>query len=129
MSSEEFWNKEVYDNIVKRSVNHSVVVTSFQRKFPEDWGLSNENNHFSKMTIFEQWNYGDGRRGILPSIKKGIISYENSERSSFYYAFAHHLQARLMCNDLLTNTIGFLRELATVVEDVYHRLCVKCFGF
>ena len=84
-------------------------MTSFQRTFPEDWGLSNENNHFSKMKTFEQCNYGDGQRGILPSIKKGVISYEKAASSSFYYAFAHNLQARLLCNDLLTKN-KFLKE-------------------
>ena len=85
------------------------MVTSFQRTFPEDWGSSNENNHFSKMKTFEQCNYGDGQRGILPSIKKGVISYEKAASSSFYYAFAHNLQARLLCNDLLTKN-KFLKE-------------------
>ena len=33
-----------------------------------------------------------------------------------------------MCNDLLTKTIDFLRELATVVDYFFHRLCLKCFG-
>ena len=33
-----------------------------------------------------------------------------------------------MYNDLLTKTIYFLRETATVVEDLYHRLYLKCFG-
>ena len=33
-----------------------------------------------------------------------------------------------MCYDLLTKTIDFLRELATVVEDLYDWLCLKCFG-
>ena len=45
---------------------------------------------FSKMTTFERWNYGNGQRRIMPIIKKGIISYENSARSTFDYAFAHH---------------------------------------
>ena len=63
------------------------------------------------MTTFKQWNYGDGQRVILPGIKKGIISYENLAHSSFDYAFAHHPQDRLLCNDILTKTIGFLREL------------------
>ena len=62
MSSEEVWNKEVHAERVKRSAKQSVVVTPFQRNFPEDWGLSYENNHFSKMTTFEQCNYGDGQR-------------------------------------------------------------------
>ena len=78
MSSEEVWNKEFHAERVKHLAKQSMVVTSFQRSFPEDWGLSNENNHFSKMTDFEQWNYGDVQRGILPSIKKGIISYEKT---------------------------------------------------
>ena len=38
-------------------------------------------NNFSKMKTFEQWNYGDGQRGILPSINKGIISYEKANRA------------------------------------------------
>ena len=59
----------------------SVVVTSFQRTFPEDWGSSNDNDHFSKMIAFDQWNYGDGQRGIMSSIKKIILSYKNAERS------------------------------------------------
>ena len=90
--------------------------------------MSNDNNHFSRMTTFEQWNYGDGQRGIFHRIKKGIISYEKSARSSIYYTFAHHPQARLLCNDLLTKTIDFLRKLAPVVEDLYHPMCLKCFG-
>ena len=81
MSSEEVRNKEVHDGRVKRLAKKYVLVTSFQRKFPEDWGWSNENHHFSKMTTFEKWNYADGQRGILTSIKKGIISYEKSARS------------------------------------------------
>ena len=67
-----------------------MVVTSFQSTFPEDWGIYNDNNHFSKMTTFKQWNYGDGQRGILPRIKKGIIIYERVARSLFDYTFAHH---------------------------------------
>ena len=81
------------------------------------------------MTTFEQWNYGDGQRGILPSIKKVIIGYEKEARLSFDYDFAHHPQARLLCNDLLTKTINLLRELAMVVEDLYHWLCLKCFDY
>ena len=77
------------------------------------------------MKSLEQWNYGDGQRGILTRIKKGIISYEKSARSSFNYAFAHHKQARLLCNDLLTKNIDFFRELAMVVEDFYLRLCLN----
>ena len=45
---------------MKRSSKQSVVVTLFQRTFPEDWGWSNKNNHFSKIKTFEEWNYGDG---------------------------------------------------------------------
>ena len=80
------------------------------------------------MKNFEQWNYCDGQRVILPSIKKGIISYEKAARSAFDYAFAHHPQARLMCNNLLTKTIDFLSEMPTVVDDLYHRIFLKCFG-
>ena len=57
--SEEVRNKGVHAERVKRSAKQSVVVTSFQRTFPEDWGSSNENNHFSNMKTFEQWNHGD----------------------------------------------------------------------
>ena len=80
------------------------------------------------MTTIEQWNYGGSQRYILPNIKKGIIRYEKAARYSFDYASAHHAQARLLCNDLLTKTIDFFQELATVVEDLYHRICIKCFG-
>ena len=68
MSSEEVQNKEVQAERVKSFVNQSVVVISFKRTYPEDWVSSNGNNHLLKMTTFEQWNYGDGQRGILPSI-------------------------------------------------------------
>ena len=122
MSSEEFRNKEVHSERVKRSAKQSMVVTLFQRTSPEDWGSSNENTHFSKMTTFKQWNYGDDQREILPRIKKGIISYERSARSSFNYAFAHHSHDRLLCNNTLTKTIDLFRELATVVEDLYYRI-------
>ena len=71
-------NKEVYAERVKRSANQYVVVTLFQRTYPEDWVSSNENNNFSKMKTSEQWNYGDGQRDIMPSIKKGITSYEKA---------------------------------------------------
>ena len=67
------------------------------------------------MTTLEQWNYGEGQRGILSSTKKGIISYEKAARSSFDYAFAHHAQARLLYNNLLIKTINLFWELATVV--------------
>ena len=70
-------------------------------------GLSNENNHFSKMTASEQWNYGDGQRGILSSIKKCIVGYERAACSSFDYDFTHHAQDRLLHNDLLTKNIIF----------------------
>ena len=46
MSSEDVWNKEVQTERAKRSAKQSVVVTSFQMTSPEDWGLSNETNHF-----------------------------------------------------------------------------------
>ena len=81
------------------------------------------------MTTFKQWNYGDGQRVILPSINKGIISYEKSARSSFDYAFAHHPQDRLLCNNMPTKIIYLLSELATVVEDLCNWLCLKCFGY
>ena len=90
--------------------------------------MSNENNHFSKMTTFEQWNYGDGQRVILHSINKGIIRYEKVSHSSFDFAFFHHPQAILMYNDLLTKAIEFLRGLAMVVEYLYHWICLECFG-
>ena len=48
MSSEEVRNKKVNAERVKRMPKQSVVVTLFQRKSPEDWGLFNENNHFSR---------------------------------------------------------------------------------
>ena len=80
------------------------------------------------MTTFEQWSYDEGQRGILARIKKGIIIYEKAARSSFDFAFAHHLHARLLCNNLRTKTIDFLWEMTTVVEDLYHRMCLKCFG-
>ena len=59
------------------------------------------------MTTFEQWNYGDGQRGILRTIKKGIVVYEKPARYSFHYAFSHHKQAKLLFNNLLTKTIDF----------------------
>ena len=96
MSIEEFRNKEVHAERVKSLAKQYVVVTSFQRTFTEDWGSSNEYNYFSKTKNFEQWNYGECQRGILPSIKKSIISYEKAARSSFNYSFAHHPQARLL---------------------------------
>ena len=68
MSSEEVHNKEVQAKRVNSLANQSVVVMSFKRTYPEDWVSSNGNNHLLKMTTFEQWNYGDGQRGILPSI-------------------------------------------------------------
>ena len=68
------------------------------------------------------------RGGVLPNIKKDIISYEKSARSSFDYAFAHHAQASIICNDLISKTIDLFWELATVVEDLYHRMFLKCFG-
>ena len=80
------------------------------------------------MTTFEQWNYGDGQRGVLPSTKKGVISYEKSARSSLNYAFVNHPHARLLCNYLLTKTIDLFREMATVAEYLHHRLCLKPFG-
>ena len=49
--SEEVWNKEVHAERVKRSAKQSVVVTSFQRTSPEDWGLSNENDHFQRLQL------------------------------------------------------------------------------
>ena len=68
------------------------------------------------MTTFKQWNCGKGRRGILLIIKKFIISYGKAARSSLYYAFAHHAEARLLYNDLLAKTIDLFFELDTVVE-------------
>ena len=127
MSSEELKDKKVYADRVKRSAKQSGVVMSFQRTSSEEWGFSNEKNHFSKMTTFEKWNSGDGQRGIMPSIKKGIIRYEKSARSSFNYDFSQHAKARLLCNYLLTKTIYFFREMAMVVEDLYHQLCLKLF--
>ena len=64
LNSEEVRNKELHTERVNHSAKQSVVVTSFQRTSPDDWGSSNENNHFSKMTTFEQWNYSDVQRGI-----------------------------------------------------------------
>ena len=75
MSSEEVQNKEVQARRVNSLANQSVVVMSFKRTYPEKWVSSNRNNHLLNMTTFEQWNYGDGQRGILPSIKKGVSSY------------------------------------------------------
>ena len=70
MIGEDIWNKKFHAERVKRSAEKSVVVVFFQRTSPEDWGSYNENNHFSKMKNFEQWNYGDGKRRILTSIKR-----------------------------------------------------------
>ena len=109
MSSEEFRNKEVHAERVKRSARQSMVMISFKSNFPEEWGSSNDNNNFSKMTTFEECNYGDVQRGNLPRIKKGIINDVKASRSSFDYAFAYHPQARLLCNYLLTRNIDFLR--------------------
>ena len=75
MSSEEVQNKEIQARRVNSLANQSVVVMSFKRTYPEKWVSSNRNNHLLNMTTFEQWNYGDGQRGILPSIKKGVSSY------------------------------------------------------
>ena len=44
--SEEVWNKEVHSERVKISTKQYVLVTLFQRTFPENWGSSNENNHY-----------------------------------------------------------------------------------
>ena len=54
VSSEEVRNKEFHDEGVKRLAKQYVLVKSFQRNFPEDWGLSNESNNISKMTTSEQ---------------------------------------------------------------------------
>ena len=80
------------------------------------------------MKTFGQWNCGDDQRGILTIIKNDIISYEKAACSSFDYAFSHHAQDRLLCNDMLTKTIDLFQEMATVVEDFYHRVFLKCFG-
>ena len=48
------------------------------------------------MTTSEQWNYGDGQRGIMPIINQGIITYEKAARLSFDYSFAHYAQAKLL---------------------------------
>ena len=80
------------------------------------------------MTTSEQWNYGDGHREIITSIKEGIISYEQAACYSFDYAFANHSQAIILCNNLLTKTIDFFLELATVVDNLYHRIFLKYFG-
>ena len=125
VTSEEFRNKEVHAEILNQSANQYVVVTSFQSNSTENWASSNENNNFSKMTTFKQWNYGDGQRVILTIIKKGIIIHENSSRSSFNCDFTHHVQARLLCNNMRTKTIDFFRKLAMVVEDLYRRLCLE----
>ena len=79
------------------------------------------------MIAFEEWNYGGVQRGILPNIKKGIISYEKAACSSSDYSFARHAQARLLCKNMLTNTIDFFQELVRVVEYLYHHICLKCF--
>ena len=60
------------------------------------------------MTTFEQWNYGYGQRVILPSIKKGIINYEKAYHSSFDYAFAHHVQAIILCNNFSPKQLYFM---------------------
>ena len=60
MSSEEARNKEVHAEIVKLSAKQYVVVTSFQRTSPENWGSSNEKNNISNMKTFKQWSYCDG---------------------------------------------------------------------
>ena len=59
------------------------------------------------MTTFQQWSYGDGQRGILPVIKKSIISYEKAAHLSLDYFFANHAQSRVLCNDMLTKTFDF----------------------
>ena len=41
VSSEKVQNKEFHTEKLKQSVNQSVVVTLFQRTFPECWGLYN----------------------------------------------------------------------------------------
>ena len=61
----------------------------------------------------------------MPNIKDGIITYKSG---SSLNAFAHHTKYRLLCKDLFTKTIYFFLELATVVEDLYHRLRLKFFG-
>ena len=48
VSSEEVRNKEVHAERVDLSEKQSVVVTSVQRAFPEDWVSSNENNIFQR---------------------------------------------------------------------------------
>ena len=96
MSSKDLRNKEFHTEIVKRSATQYMVMTSFQRTHPEDWGSSNEKDNFYKMTTFEQWNYSDDQRGILPTIKKDITRYKNASRSSFDYVFAHHAKSRLL---------------------------------
>ena len=78
MSSKDLRNKEFHTEIVKRSATQYMVMTSFQRTHPEDWGSSNENKNSSKMTTFKQWNYGDVQRGIMPTIKLGITSYKQA---------------------------------------------------
>ena len=47
VSSEEVRNKEVHDGEVKRSSKQSMVMASFQRTFPEDWGSYNEKNNYN----------------------------------------------------------------------------------
>ena len=65
----------------------------------------------------------------MPIINQGIITYEKAAGLSLDYSFAHYAQAKLLWKYMLTKKIDFLRELATVVEDFYHRLCMKCFGY
>ena len=68
-------------------------------------------------------------RGVFClELKRESPAMKNSGRSSFDYAFAHHAQDKLLCDDLLPKTIDFFRELATVVEDLYHQICLKWFG-
>ena len=54
MISVEVLNKETHTERVNILAKQSVMVVLFQRTSPEDWCLSNENNHFYKMANFEQ---------------------------------------------------------------------------
>ena len=73
MISEEVHNKEVFAERVQSSANQSLVVTSFQRTFPQEWVSSNDNNNFQRLQLSNSETMGTVS-GLLCSASKRASS-------------------------------------------------------
>ena len=130
--AEDVQQQEVHYARVKRLPEQSIIVSSFQTEIPPVLAgpkESHEQAHlFNAMKTYDLWDRGDGVTGALNRINQTLQMKEASLTSMIDQKLEGHSTGRLVCQELLSRTMIFWRELCAEIAKFYRQLLVTTFG-